>query len=76
MSQEELLTISSSLDIYVYFLYNFVLDRNLPVLNISIVITVTYELKFSPVDRNLHRILKFLKIVTLDLGPANLILLE
>lgn len=56
-----------------YFPYNiFVLDRNLPVLKIKI----THELIFSPVYKNLHRILKFLKIVTLDLGTVNLMLLE
>jgi len=52
--------------------YNiFLLGRNLSVLKK----TITYELKFSSFYRNLHRILKFLKIVQLDLGTLNIILL-
>lgn len=71
MSQEEILAITSSLDIYVfYFHYTFVLDRNQPAIKIA------YELKNSLVYRNIHVILKFLEIVMLDLGIVNLKSLE
>lgn len=53
-----------------YFHYTFVLDRNLPAIKIA------YEIKNSPVYRNIHIILKFLKIVTLDSGIVNLKSLE
>lgn len=55
-----------------YFHYMFVLNKNLPVIKT----TITYELKNSQVYGNIHIILTFLNIITLDLGIVNLKSLE